>query len=269
LDELSICILRESKTVGLDKTIKLLIETLHKITGIDYDNDVYLERDSVAIWELLNPTEKENNISRLNPGISNEWDYQRNGNLLPNMITAGSGKKVWWTCPLGHSYFSSVSSRMQGRGCPICAGKTILKGYNDFASKCPDLLGEWDCEKNTISPDSIAYGSDKKIWWKCDKGHSYSTSINHKKAGTKCPFCSGKQVLVGFNDLTTTHPALVEEWCHQKNELKPTSLSAGSQKKVWWTCKMCEFEWQAPIYNRTAGHGCPKCAKQKRKKKDT
>lgn len=128
------------------------------------------------------------------------------------------------------------------------------------------MLADWDYEKNSFSPDLIAYGSDKTVWWKCDKGHSYSTSINNKRAGAKCPFCSGKKVLKGFNDLATTHPILIEEWNHQKNVPKPTSVSAGSHKKAWWVCQKCGNEWETPIYSRTAGHGCPKCAKEKLKK---
>ena len=266
LDELSVCIYRESKKSGLDKTIKQLFVSICETSKTECTTDIDLERDSTAILELLNPSEKENNILLLNPTLASEWDYEKNGNLLPDMITVGSDKKVWWKCGEGHSYFSSISSRMRGRGCPICSGKTIQKGYNDFASKCPDLLADWDYEKNSFSPDLIAYGSDKIVWWKCDKEHSYSTSINNKRAGAKCPFCSGKKVLKGFNDLATTHPILIEEWNHQKNVPTPTSVSAGSHKKAWWVCQKCGNEWEAPIYNRTAGHGCPKCAKEKRKK---
>ena len=263
-DELSIFILRQSKKSGLDKTIQDTFAVISQIIHIEYIPDINTNRDSIAILKLLNPISKENDILTLHPSLVLEWDYQKNGNILPNMITAGSDKKVWWICPLGHSYFSSVSSRVKGRGCPICAGKIILKGYNDFASKCPDLLSEWDYEKNTISPDAIAYGSDKKIWWKCPKGHSYSTSINNKRAGAKCPFCTGKAVLVGFNDLATTRPKLIEEWNYQKNELTPSNISAGSAKKVWWICSKCGFEWQTSVYSRTCGHGCPKCAKDSR-----
>ena len=266
LDELSICIYRESKKVGLDKTISFLFASICEITNNEYIVDINLERDSIAILELLNSTEKENSIFQVNPKLANEWDYQKNGHLLPNMITFGSDKKIWWICPLGHSYLSSVSSRVRGRGCPICSGKTVLEGYNDFASRCPDLLSEWDYTKNSITPDSIAYGSDKKVWWKCDKGHSYTASINNKRARAKCPFCLGKKVLAGFNDIATTHPLLLAEWNYQKDELIPTSISAGSHKKVWWKCQKCGNEWNAPAYNRTHGHGCPKCAKQKRKK---
>lgn len=56
------------------------------------------------------------------PELAAEWDYEKNGSLLPSMVTYGSDKKVWWLCPNGHpSYYSSVGNRaILHRGCPIC-----------------------------------------------------------------------------------------------------------------------------------------------------
>ena len=267
LDELSICIKRESKKIGLDKTIKCLLTKICEIANIDCAIDIDLKRDSIAILNLLNPLEKENNIAIIKPNLVSEWDYQKNGTLLPNMVTIGSDKKVWWICPKGHSYFSSVSSRVGGRGCPVCSGKTISKGYNDFASKCPNLLAEWDYEKNTISPELIAYGSDKKFWWKCNLGHSYEQSINNRRAGQSCPICSNKKVLVGFNDVGTTHPLIAKEWDLEYNSIKPSDVTAGSHKKIQWKCRTCGNKWEAPIYNRTSGHGCPYCSGRKATKR--
>ena len=148
--------------------------------------------------------------------------------------------------------------------------KKVVKGYNDFATKFPHLLENWDFEKNNISPFEIAYGSDKKCWWKCPAGHSYEQSINNHRVSNSCPFCSNKKVLSGFNDISTTHPILAKEWDKELNQCGPTDVSAGSHKKVWWVCSVCQTKWLAPIYNRTAGHGCPECSKtQKGPKKKT
>lgn len=64
-----------------------------------------------------------------------EWDTARNapltpqavtyGSLTPEMVTAGSRKKVWWECPLGHVWKAAIYSRTGKKkcGCPVCAGK--------------------------------------------------------------------------------------------------------------------------------------------------
>ena len=127
------------------------------------------------------------------PNLINEWDYTKNGTLLPSNVSIGSDKKVWWICDKGHSYISSIYSKTRGRGCPVCAGKVVLKGYNDFATHFPDLLNEWDIDKNEQSPFEVSYGSDKKYWWKCSKGHSYEQSISCRKSSKGCPFCFGKK----------------------------------------------------------------------------
>lgn len=36
-------------------------------------------------------------------------------------------------------------------GCPYCTGQKVRKGINDFATLYPDLLKEWDWDKNSES----------------------------------------------------------------------------------------------------------------------
>ena len=264
-DNLSVCIMRESKNTGLNKVISRLLLEISKKIGKTCSIDVDLEKDSLAILELIDPKDKENSLNYINPSLSKEWDYQKNGTILPSMVTAGSGKKVWWICSKGHSYQASIASRTRGTGCPVCSGKKILEGFNDFKSKCPELAKEWDYTKNDITPDMVTYGSDKKFWWICANGHSYQCSINNRRLGQTCPICSNKKILAGFNDINTTHPHIAHEWDYEYNQIQPTEVSAGSHKKVRWICSTCGYKWIAPIYNRTSGHGCPECAKARRK----
>ena len=53
-----------------------------------------------------------------------QWDIERNLPLTPDDVTFGSHKRVWWTCPSGHSWQAMVYTRSEGTGCPVCAGKT-------------------------------------------------------------------------------------------------------------------------------------------------
>lgn len=46
----------------------------------------------------------ENDLAFVFPQIASEWSTKKNGSLRPEMITAFSNKRVWWTCPLGHEY---------------------------------------------------------------------------------------------------------------------------------------------------------------------
>lgn len=126
------------------------------------------------------------------------------------------------------------------------------------------IMNEYDYEKNKgIDLDTLTTGSWKKIWWICDKGHSYLMSVvNKAKRKNSCPICSNRIVLEGYNDLKTKFPELVKEWNYKKNKnLTPEKVVSGSNKKVWWICQKCGYEWEATIVSRTiTGNGCRNCA---------
>ena len=124
------------------------------------------------------------------------------------------------------------------------------------------LLQEWDWEKNTLLPTEITTRSNKKVWWKCEHGHPWEAAAYNRAAGRGCPYCSGQKVWPGFNDITTTHPALLLEWDFEKNSFPPTEVSSGSEKKVWWKCEH-GHSWEATILHRATGRGCPYCAGKK------
>ena len=124
-------------------------------------------------------------------------------------------------------------------------------------------MNEWDYSKNTKLPSEFTPRSDKKVWWICEKGHSYEMEIYKKTAEKpyKCPICSGKKLLVGYNDLKTLFPEVAEEWDYDKNNTIPENHIAGTHKKAYWKCKQCDNEWEAQIKQRTyGGTSCPKCS---------
>ena len=42
------------------------------------------------------------------------------------------------------------------------------------AQKRPELLVEWDLERNApLTPDDVTFASHKKVWWCCRNGHSW------------------------------------------------------------------------------------------------
>ena len=63
----------------------------------------------------------------------------------------------------------------------------------------PFPSSEWDYDKNyPLRPENFTFGSDKKPWWLCPKGHSYDAAIKNrtnKNHPTGCPYCSGNKSL--------------------------------------------------------------------------
>lgn len=222
------------------------------------DIDVIRDRDIIRnrYWGILS----KGSIKETNPELANEWNYKKNGLLLPEMVMYGSSEKVWWICKNGHEWNAAVNSRVHGVGCPYCSNKRVLQGYNDLQATHPQLVDEWDFDLNEITPDQITYGYSGKIWWKCKEGHQWEAQPYTRAKGSGCPYCSGKKLLQGVNDLQTTNPQLCSEWDYEKNgELIPTMITGKNGKKVWWKCSE-GHSWQASIKHRAYGTRCPICA---------
>ena len=202
-----------------------------------------------------------------NAQLMAEWNWEKNNELgfSPETLTLGSNKIVWWTCDKGHEWQVSIKHRNKVRGCPYCANRRVLKGFNDLQTLNPTLAKEWIYEKNnSLTPADVMPNSNKNAWWKCSKGHEWQATIAERNRGSGCPYCANQKVLIGFNDLATTNPSIATEWNYNKNqELLPTMVPPGSQKRVWWKCSF-GHEWQETIVKRTIrGYGCPVCSGHK------
>jgi hypothetical protein len=190
-------------------------------------------------------------LQATHPDLASEahgWD--------PREITPGSNARVTWKCPLGHAYVAAVAKRTgRGSGCPVCANRQVLVGFNDLATTHPDLARQadgWD-------PRGVTFGSGKRRLWRCDLGHQWSATPNRRtNQNSGCPYCSGQILLVGFNDLQTLHPQLAL----QADGWDPRSVGPGSKTSRQWKCDL-GHSWNASPDNRSRGQGCPYCGNRR------
>ena len=186
-----------------------------------------------------------NDLKSINPALAAEasgWD--------PQTVSIGSSRKVLWKCTKKHEWEATVASRSAGAGCPFCSGNQVLSGLNDLSTKHPEIAKEafgWD-------PATVADKSGKKLAWQCESGHQWkaivASRVNQK---TKCPVCSNRILLSGFNDLSTKHPEIAKEafgW-------DPSKVSVGFRRGEW-KCDLGHV-WTALISSRLVGNGCPTC----------
>ena len=120
------------------------------------------------------------------------------------------------------------------------------------------LLKQWSHIRNgPLTPEQVIYGSSKKVWWVCEKGHEWEAMIKSRVVGCGCPVCANRRLVPGLNDLATIHPELSKQWHPEKNgALTPRDVLPGSRRKVWWRCGE-GHEWQATVGSRAEGKGCP------------
>ena len=229
-------------------------------------SSVVMENCGCPYCSGLRPIVGETDLATKLPEIAALWDMERNAPLTPADVTPGSKNKVWWRCTRGHSWQTTVLSVAgEGSGCPYCAGRKAIPGETDLVSLFPEVALQWHPERNgTLDPRTVTAASHEKVWWLCEKGHSWQAApfSRTRAKSSGCPYCTGRKVLAGFNDLGTLKPGLAEQWYQPLNgQLTPSDVTLGSNKKVWWRCSQ-HHVWQACVYARTKRNGtdCPVCA---------
>lgn len=189
-----------------------------------------------------------------------ELAFQVKDKSLLSTLATGSDKKIVWIGDCGHEWSASVSNRTNPNhptGCPLCAGKVVVRGINDLATTHPDIAAL--CKFPEDAYTHSAY-SNKSIWWTCENGHDWQAPIARLTTqGCKCPICINRRVVQGVNDLATSNPEIASELADPSLAHK---LSAGSNNRVEWICKNDpNHKWIATVYSRVSkGTGCPYCS---------
>ena len=122
----------------------------------------------------------KNDLRTTHPTIGQEafgWDA--------STVTAGVGAVKAWKCQLGHIYRAKVAHRTAGSGCPFCANRKVLPGFNDLQASHPHLAEQaygWD-------PRTVTYGSGKRLKWKCTYGHIFIMTPNMRTSRYSKPLC--------------------------------------------------------------------------------
>lgn len=157
--------------------------------------------------------------------------------------------------------------RARSKGCASTKGKNLLDWCNENGEYGQKLLAEYS-SKNKLTPEKMSAGSHKIANWICSTcGYEWEAIVaNRTSNGNGCPSCAGH--------ITETNNLYL--WCMEngergqrilseyssKNELTPKEIAPKSNRKVYWKCSTCGYEWEAIVANRTnLGCDCTKCDK--------
>ena len=227
-----------------------------------------------AVWPGFN------DFASSYPLLLAEWLPTKNRDLNPSELACHSGKKVWWYLPYDdpktgkHFDFEwqvTIAHRTRGHGCPYLTGQRIWVGYNDLASTEETLAREWHPTKNgSLTPENITSKSEKKVWWYLpyddpETGKHFDFEwrerVYNRANGRGCPYLSGREVWVGFNDLASCYPDIAKEFHPTKNrKLTPEKLYKYTHTRVWWKCLNCGHEWRSFVFSRTLNESnCKEC----------
>ena len=244
--------------------------------GHHYQTRVFLRYRGIGCSICANKTLSvgDNDLETLYPDLAKEWDIDGNNGLTPREVIAGGHISRAWRCSKCHlSWKTPIPNRIKGSGCPYCSNHSLAKGYNDIATRYPELAKEWDVELNNgLMPSDVIDGSEQLVWWRCpDCGKPYKAKVCNRIRGTGCQNCYGKKIskkaiersVKRSGSLGEKYPYLLEEWDYTNNaNIDPFSISPGSSLKVSWICKQCGNKWDARISHRTSGSKCRVCAQK-------
>lgn len=197
------------------------------------------------------------------------WDFEQNQKigLNPENIPINSYKVAFWKCPNGHFWKEKISTMFRRKvKCFYCAGRLVWTGENDLQTLYPDIASEWDYDKNDITPDKVSPRDTNTYWWRCKNGHpSFPRSVEHRvNRHDTCPYCSGRKVIKGVNDLQTLYPKIAAEWDYEGNGgVLPSEVSANTWKSYKWICPK-GHHYPMKVHLRThsiKSIDCPKCIK--------
>lgn len=179
-------------------------------------------------------------------------------------VSAGSAKSLRWQCPIDPSHIwpapvrnRSGAGRAKATGCPHCIGRAKREPARKptLGQLCSPLLAD---AVDPSAAEGLSSGSGRVIAWRCRscaQPHEYLMSVRHRVRGQGCPVKAGVQILIGFNDLASTHPQLAAELVDPD---LGTTVSRGSVAVLEWRCAQ-GHTWTTPVYARVAGNGCPHC----------
>ncbi|MDT2009835.1 hypothetical protein FXW78_50040 [Rhodococcus opacus] len=114
-----------------------------------------------------------------------------------------------------------------------------IPGETDLATLRPDVAAEWHPTRNAeLTPTIVTIKSNRKVWWKCTAGkHEWLATIRIRSNSRDCPYCEGRLLIAGKNDIASMHPDLAAQWHPTLNEPHlPIDFTERSAHKAWWLC---------------------------------
>lgn len=113
-----------------------------------------------------------------------------------------------------------------------------------------------------IDPQETPVSRSWYLRWGCSTNseHVWLASLSERGVrGLGCPYCSGRKILVGDNDIATHHPELIRMWS-DKNDYLPTEVTRGSRKSMVLNC-LSGHEYSVTAKNYSVlGRRCPYCS---------
>ncbi|WP_084206691.1 zinc-ribbon domain-containing protein [Segniliparus rugosus] len=202
-------------------------------------------------------------LADTHPTLALQWHPSKNPSLRPEDVTASSGERPWWKCPVCDREWQAIvwARTRRGHGCKSCATKKVAKRFSvpapgsSLADKRPELMPFWDVEENgNLKPTDLTPSCHTRVRWKCPRCGRQWLTVPGAAGVNSCvrnPKTCLRLVRPG-KSLAEKFPEIASQWHPVLNEdITPEDVHAKSEYPYWWQCEQCNREWQASPERRT------------------
>ena len=130
-----------------------------------------------------------NDLATTHPATAEQWHPTRNGDLTPFDVVANTEREVYWLCSRGHEYAQRVVTRSRSSACLVCSGRRVLSGFNDLATRYPEIVLDWHPRKNAPVQPSEIFPGNKPRWWLCRNSHEQHRNVPTRVLTGGCSIC--------------------------------------------------------------------------------
>ena len=183
--------------------------------------------------------ESENHRTKKSLTEMQELAFKRGGKCLSNTYN-NANSRLEWECSEGHRWRATPGSVKYGSWCKVCAGSrthTIEEMRKYAGSK------GWKCLSDSYKNNKVL------LEWQCENEHRWEATANNILRGSKCPRCSGKQIL-NIDDL--------HRLAAKRGGKCISSEYRGTSVKHEWECQQ-GHRWNAKPNSIQQGGWCPDC----------
>ena len=217
----------------------------------------------------------QNDVLTLRPELAAIYDFEENERKGIDIYSLGpcSQSVAHFICDkCGNDWDSRISYRIKkenGRyrlvGCPKCSNMSFRQ--IPYSQQYPDLAKMYLEDLNGVCLDSIRGANavlHTQYHWKClTCGEEFESTLTSMTQSSKyptkgCPYCSRTKFRKG-ESFAELHPELMDEY-DPSNTIDAYKFFANCKDFAKWTCRKCNFSWEASFALRHVGGGiCPVC----------
>ena len=187
-------------------------------------------------------------LREMNPGATEMWAYDLNGDMTPDNVSVFSEEEAWFRCcdnpkHLFKKPIKKMTSYRDGHnvGCKYCGpnAKEAFPGETDFFTKVPEAVELWDFTQNNslgLEPTKLLPSSDKKAHFVCNNGHDEYRKISYFSKSPYCQICQ-KSLLVN----APKTPLFLNEKFNTTESIKDYIKS--DTRTIELACPNCYYTW--------------------------